>query len=93
MAEVLPIQHQLNPIIMRWRTFMVPSDLMLQFASTIEEYNLENVIEGSNEDKEEIELRIEYESDQKKLMHKLQDLIDEYYDENGDNDDDDDDDD
>lgn len=77
---------------MRWRTFMVPSDLMLQFAATIQEHGLQNTIDGMDEDDDEIELKIGYEAEQKKLMHKLQDVIEDYYDENGDNEDEDDDD-
>jgi len=74
---------------MRWRTFMVPVDLMIEFAGVIEENALENTIDGANSDDDEIELQIGYEAEQKKLMHKLQDLIEDYYDENEENDDDD----
>ena len=70
---------------MRWRKFMVPCDLMLQFAIVIQEYKLQNVIEGVDEDNAEIGLRIAYQGNQKKLMHELQDFIEDHYHKNGDN--------
>ena len=66
---------------MRSRTFDVPSDLMTEFAEVIVDNELQASITGYDLDEDIIMLDIDYEADQKKLMHELQDKIDDYYDE------------
>lgn len=66
---------------MRSRTFDVPSDLMTEFAEVIVDNELQANISGYDLDEDIIMLDIDYEADQKKLMHELQDKIDDYYDE------------
>lgn len=66
---------------MRSRTFEVPSDLMVEFAEVIVENDLSITIEGYDYDEDQITLEVDYEADQKKLMHELQDKIDDYHDE------------
>ena len=66
---------------MRSRAFDVPSDLMTEFAEVIVDNELQANISGYDLDEEIIMLDIDYEADQKKLMHELQDKIDDYYDE------------
>lgn len=66
---------------MRSRTFDVPSDLMTEFAEVIVDNELQANISGYDLDEEIIMVEIDYEADQKKLMHELQDKIDDYYDE------------
>lgn len=41
-------------------------------------------IENYDHDEDEITIEVDYEADQKDLMHELQDKIDDYYDEDDD---------
>lgn len=69
---------------MRSRTFNVPVDLMIEFAEVIVDNNLNATIEGYNNDDEDdelIDVCINYDTNQKRVLHELQDLIDEHYDE------------
>lgn len=59
----------------------MPSDLMVEFAEVIVENDLSITIEGYDYDEDQITLEVDYEADQKKLMHELQDKIDDYHDE------------
>jgi hypothetical protein len=65
----------------RTRTFDVPSALMVDFAEVIVDNDLAISIENYDHDEDEITIEIDYEADQKDLMHELQDKIDDYYDE------------
>jgi hypothetical protein len=78
---------------MRTRNFLVPLDLIENFAEAIEENDFANYIVGVTPDSE-IEISIDYDTNQKKVINQLQDLIDEHnYEEDDDEDDDDEDDD
>lgn len=78
---------------MRSRTFEVPVDLMVDFAQIIDQYELDNVIEGVTEDND-IEVRVDFQPNQRNVISKIVDLIDEFkennYDEDNDDQDDDD---
>lgn len=74
---------------MRTRNFLVPQDLIYEFVEAIEENDFSNHIVGTTAENE-IEISIDYGTDQRKVVNELQDMIDEH---NYDNDDDDDDDD
>lgn len=75
---------------MKTRNFLVPQDLIEEFATAIEENNFRNCIEGITPNSE-IEISIDYHNNQKKVINELQDLIDEhnYDDEDEDEEDDD----
>lgn len=75
---------------MRTRKFNVPADLMTQFAGVMTENDLNNTIVGYDLDADEITVEVDYEADQKKMMHDIQDKIDEYNEENEKEDDEDD---
>ena len=78
---------------MRTRNFLVPTDLIEEFATAIEEYEFDNRIVGTSSEGE-IEISIDYDADQKKVINQLQDKVDEYnYDDEEEDDDDDEDDD
>jgi hypothetical protein len=71
---------------MRTRNFLVPQDLIEDFATAIEEHGFDNCIVGTTPDSE-IEISIYYDTDQKKVINELQDLIDEHnYDDDEDED-------
>jgi len=78
-----------NIINMRTRNFLVPQDLIFEFVEAIEENDFRNHIVGTTAESE-IEISIDYDTDQRKVVTELQDMIDEH---NYDNDDDDKDDD
>jgi hypothetical protein len=77
---------------MRSRNFDVPVDLMVEFAALMDEHGFDNVIDGSNDD-DEIQVRVDYESNEKPVINKIQDWIDQYKENQEDEDDDDEDDD
>ena len=62
---------------MRTRNFLVPQELIEKFADAIEEHGFDNCIVGTTPDSE-IEISIDYETNQKKVINQLQDLIDEH---------------
>lgn len=62
---------------MRTRNFLVPQDLIEDFADAIEEHGFDNCIVGTTPDSE-IEISIDYDTDQRKIINELQDLIDEH---------------
>jgi|GEM_PF-6040061 len=70
--------------VIRTRTFDVPSALMVDFAEVIVDNDLAISIENYDHDEDEITIEVDYEADQKDLMHELQDKIDDYYDEEDD---------
>lgn len=74
---------------MRNRKFNVPADLMIQFAGVMTDNDLNNTIVDYDLDEDEITVEVDYEADQKKLMHDIQDKIDEYNEQNEDEDDED----
>ncbi|MFN4946610.1 MAG: hypothetical protein ACK5FG_07855 [Chryseotalea sp.] len=69
---------------MRTRNFLVPQDLIYEFVEAIEENDFTNHIVGTTAENE-IEISIDYDTDQRKVVNELQDMIDEH---NYDNDDD-----
>jgi hypothetical protein len=74
---------------MRTRNFLVPQELIEDFAHAIEEHSFDNCIVGTTPDSE-IEISIDYDSDQRKIINELQDLIDEHnYDEEDEDEDED----
>jgi hypothetical protein len=79
---------------MRSRTFSVPADLMVEFAEVVIENGLAASIEDYDSEEDEVSIEVDYEASQKKLMHQLQDKIDDYNeeeeDEEGEEDEDDD---
>jgi len=62
---------------MRERIFEVPVDLMTEFAEILDTQGMDNVIEGVTEDGD-IEVRVDYEPEQKQAINKIHDMIDEY---------------
>lgn len=66
---------------MRTRNFEVPADLITEFAQIMEDHELDNVIEGVTEDGE-IEISVDYEPAQKKVIEQIHEIIDRYHDEN-----------
>lgn len=74
---------------MRTRNFLVPQDLIIQFVEAIEEHDFSNHIVGTTAESE-IEISIDYDTNQRKVVNQLQDLIDEHnYEEDEDEDEDD----
>lgn len=74
---------------MRTRNFLVPEELIIQFVEAIEEHEFDNHIVGTTAENE-IEISIDYDTDQRKVVNELQDLIDEHnYDEDDDDEDED----
>ena len=73
---------------MRTRNFLVPQDLIYEFVEAIEENDFSNHIVGTTAESE-IEISIDYDTDQRKVVNELQDMIDEHnYDEDDDEDED-----
>lgn len=74
---------------MRTRNFLVPQDLIIEFVEAIEEHDFANHIVGTTAESE-IEISIDYDTNQRKVVNQLQDLIDEHnYEEDDDEEDDD----
>lgn len=74
---------------MRTRNFLVPVDLIENFATAIEENDFANHIVGVSAEGG-IEISIDYDPDQKKVVNQLQDIVDEHnYDEEDEDDEDD----
>lgn len=73
---------------MRTRNFLVPQDLILEFVEAIEANDFSNHIVGTTAE-DEIEISIDYETNQRKVVNELQDLIDEHNYDEGDDDDED----
>jgi hypothetical protein len=68
----------------------VPQDLIYEFVEAIEENDFSNHIVGTTAESE-IEISIDYDTNQRKVVNELQDMIDEHnYDEDEDEDDDED---
>ena len=74
---------------MRTRNFLVPQDLIFEFVEAIEENDFSNHIVGTTVESE-IEISIDYDTDQRKVVNELQDMIDEHNYDNGEDDEDDD---
>jgi len=74
---------------MRERNFEVPVDLMAEFAAIMEEHELDNVIEGVTGDGD-IEIRVDYEPEQKAIINKIHDMVDKYNEDREEEDDDED---
>lgn len=64
---------------MRTRNFELPADLITEFAKLMEKHELDNVIEGVTEDGE-IQISVDYEADEKKIIERIHDMIDRYHD-------------
>jgi hypothetical protein len=62
---------------MRTRNFLVPQDLIYEFVEAIEENDFSNHIVGTTAENE-IEISIHYDTDQRKAVNELQDMIDEH---------------
>lgn len=60
---------------MKTRTFEVPVDSMVEFAEILEDYSLNNTIQGTNED-DEIIIDVHYESDERQAVYDLMELLD-----------------
>ena len=76
---------------MRTRNFLVPQDLIFEFVEAIEENDFSNCIIGTTAEGE-IEISIDYDTDERKVVNELQDMIDEHnFNEDEDDDDEDDD--
>lgn len=68
---------------MRTRNFLGPQDLILEFVEAIEANDFCNHIVGTTAESE-IEISIDYDTNQRKVVNELQDMIDEHnYDEEG----------
>lgn len=75
---------------MRTRNFLVPQDLIYEFVEAIEENDFSNHIVGTTAESE-IEISIDYDTNQRKVVNELQDMIDEHNYDNEEEDDEDDD--
>ena len=62
---------------MRTRNFLVPQNLIIEFVESIEEHDFDNHIIGTTAESE-IEISIDYDTNQRKVVNQLQDLIDEH---------------
>jgi hypothetical protein len=60
---------------MKTRTFEVPSDSMTEFAEIIGNNELDNTIQGINDD-EEIIIDVHYEADERQAVFELMELLD-----------------
>lgn len=60
---------------MKTRTFEVPVDQMLDFAGILDENNLNNSIQGTNDD-DEIVIEVYYEPDDRDGVFELFELLD-----------------
>jgi hypothetical protein len=74
---------------MKSRTFNVPEELIIEFAQVLEKYDLPNSIEGTTEDGEVV-IEVDYEEKQRKIIHQLNDLIDDFNEEDEDEEEEDD---
>ena len=62
------------------KTFRVPTDIAVEFAHKIAEFNLPCELMGANK-KDELLYEVDYKPNERKKVHDLIDLIDEYWDE------------
>ncbi len=60
---------------MKTRTFEVPVDQMVDFAGILDEHNLNNTIQGTNDD-DEIVVEVYYEPDDRDGVFELFELLD-----------------
>jgi len=60
---------------MKTRTFEVPADSMTEFAEIIGNNDLNNTIQGINDD-EEIIVDVHYEADERQAVFELMELLD-----------------
>jgi len=60
---------------MKTRTFEVPADSMTEFAEIIGNNDLDNTIQGINDD-EEIIVDVHYEADERQAVFELMELLD-----------------
>jgi hypothetical protein len=60
---------------MKTRTFEVPADSMTEFAEIIGNNDLDNTIQGINDD-EEIIVDVHYEADERQTVFELMELLD-----------------
>jgi hypothetical protein len=65
---------------MRTKTLEVPADIIVEFSSTLGEYELGNEITGVNEDGD-ILIEISYEKEDRDKLFTLTEIIDDYFDE------------
>lgn len=73
---------------MRTKNFLVPLELIEVFSDVIKKHSLDNCIVGITRDRE-IEISIDYDTNQKKLINEMQDFLDKHnYDEDDEEDED-----
>lgn len=75
------------------QVFDIPADIMLDVCSLICEHELEHTIMEVDEDEDTISLELQYSKQDRKVIHKIEDMIADNSDEEGDDDEEDDDDD
>lgn len=71
---------------MRRRTFEVPQDVIGDVAQLLDDHELTNEIDGVTDDGDII-VSLDYESDEKKAVEEIHELIDKYNDNREDDDD------
>ncbi len=76
---------------MKSRTFNVPEELIVEFAQVLGKHDLANSIEGTTKQGEVI-IEVDYETPQRKVIHELHDLIDDFNEEEEDDENEDEDD-
>ena len=64
--------------------FNVPVGVLPEIANLISENDLDHTILGGDVKEEEITLSIEYENDQRDVIHEIEDIISDYEDEEDD---------
>ncbi|OMP75291.1 MULTISPECIES: hypothetical protein [Chitinophaga] len=74
------------------QVFDIPADIMLDVCSLICEHELEHTIMEVDEDEDTISLELQYSKQDRKVIHKIEDMIADNSDEEGDDDEEDDDD-
>lgn len=74
------------------QVFDIPANIMLDVCSLICEHELEHNIMEVDEDEDTISLELQYSKQDRKVIHKIEDMIADNSDEEGDDDEEDDDD-
>ena len=65
---------------MRTKEFKVPAEIIAEFSDALAENNIDNEIQGTNEEGEII-IQVSYEKEEREGVFALTEIIDDYFDE------------
>lgn len=71
------------------REFEVPMEALMEVADLLIEHELPHHISATDEENDMITISVEYEKDDREVIHEIEDIIDDYSDEDDDDDEED----